>query len=224
MQNNNPTSAYFSCDRSEMLAFIKHPPSNVLELGCGEGVFGATLKKLFGCRVVGLEASAKAAAKAALVLDTVHVVNIEAFDFERLSETFDLVIANDVLEHLINPWNLLSCIRSIIKQDGCFVASIPNMRCYKVLLGLLFKGEWAYCDAGILDRSHLRFFTQKSMRQLFIDSGYTVESCCNVKPPKIKHFGKWLQYQLYPDLLTVQYGIIARPFPEVQHESPKLSR
>lgn len=211
MKNSDTPEAYYSCDRSEMLAFITGHPQTVLELGCGEGVFGAELKKRFGCRVVGIEASESAAREAIKRLDKVLVADINAMDFSCLEEKFDLIVANDVLEHLSDPWGVISRIRPHIAGDGRFVASIPNMRCYKVLLNLVFKAEWQYVEAGILDRTHLRFFTRKSMQTLFDENGYTVEKVSALRPPKIKHIGKWLQYQIYPDLLTVQYAVVAKP-------------
>jgi 2-polyprenyl-3-methyl-5-hydroxy-6-metoxy-1,4-benzoquinol methylase len=211
MKSSETPQEYYSCDRSEMLAFITGSPKSVLELGCGEGVFGAELNKRFGCRVVGIDSSESAALIAAKRIDQVHVADINSMDFSVLKENFDLVIANDVLEHLADPWGVVSRIRPHISAGGSFIASIPNMRCYKVLLDLLFKAEWRYVDAGILDRTHLRFFTRKSMQALFDESGYVVEQVSALRPPKIKHFGKWLQYQIYPDLLTVQYAVVAKP-------------
>lgn len=211
MKSTDTPEAYYSCDRSEMLEFITGNPKSVLELGCGEGVYGAELKKRFGCRVVGIEASEPVAREAAKRLDRVLVADLNTMDFSGLEEKFDLVVANDVLEHLSDPWAVVARIKPQISEGGRFIASIPNMRCYKVLLNLLFKAEWRYVEAGILDRSHLRFFTRKTMQALFDENGYIVEQVSALRPPKINHIGKWLQYQIYPDLLTVQYAVVAKP-------------
>lgn len=210
-QASSMPAAYYSCDRSEMLAFVTGRPGTILELGCGEGVFGAELKQRFSSTVIGIEASESAAVKARNLIDRVVVADIDTFDFARLECRFDLIIANDVLEHLGDPWGVVARLRPLLSDGGRFIASIPNIRCYKALFKLVFKGEWQYCDAGILDRSHLRFFTKSSIRKLFEDNGYRVETIEPLRPPKIGHIWKWLQYQIYPDLLTVQYGIAATP-------------
>jgi 2-polyprenyl-3-methyl-5-hydroxy-6-metoxy-1,4-benzoquinol methylase len=194
-----------------MLEYITGRPQTVLELGCGDGGVGAVLKKRFGCRAIGIEVSESAAEKARVNLDQVYVANIETMDLAELGGTFDLIIANDVLEHLIDPWAAVSRLRPLLNDGGKFVASMPNIRCYKALFKLVFKAEWQYCDAGILDRTHLRFFTKSSMRALFEDNGYRIETLEGLRPPRIRHIWKWLQYQLYPDLLTVQYAVVAVP-------------
>ena len=212
--------AYYCCDRSEMLAYITGEPRTILELGCGDGGVGAVLEKRFGCRAIGIEVSVAVAEKARAHLDQVYVDNIETMDLSGLDCRFDVIVANDVLEHLVDPWTAVSRLRPLLNDGGRFVASIPNIRCYKALFKLVFKAEWQYCAAGILDRIHLRFFTRSSIRALFEDNGYRIESLEALRPPKIRHIWKWLQYQLYPDLLTVQYAVVAVP----RKDLPELGR
>lgn len=209
MIHQTAEDAYYCCDRSEMLEYITGTPRTILEIGCGDGGVGAVLKKQFECMAIGIELSDAAAEKARVHLDHVYVDNIETMDLSGLGCTFDVIVANDVLEHLIDPWSAVSRLRPLLNDGGRFVASIPNIRCYKALFKLIFKAEWQYCDAGILDRTHLRFFTKSSIRALFEDNGYQIESIEALRPPRIRHIWKWLQYQLYPDLLTVQYAVVA---------------
>lgn len=90
---------------------------------------------------------------------------------------FDVVFFNDVLEHMVDPWAALVTTQPLITPGGCVVASLPNVRCYKVLDAFVRRGDFTYTDVGILDRTHLRFFTRSTMTDMFTSSGYEVMSC-----------------------------------------------
>jgi 2-polyprenyl-3-methyl-5-hydroxy-6-metoxy-1,4-benzoquinol methylase len=87
---------------------------------------------------------------------------------------FDCIVFNDVLEHLVDPWTVLRSIKVKLKSGGCVVASIPNVRHFSNLRQLILEKEWRYMDCGVLDRTHLRFFTEKSIRRMFEDCGYNL--------------------------------------------------
>lgn len=88
---------------------------------------------------------------------------------------FDLVVCNDVLEHMADPQKALATIRAKMAADGRLVGSLPNVRSVWVLLDLLFRRDWRYRESGVLDSTHLRFFTFKSARRLLTESGFEIE-------------------------------------------------
>ncbi len=90
------------------------------------------------------------------------------------AEGYDAIVCNDVLEHMAEPHLALASALRLLSADGVLVASIPNVRHVSVLGPLLLFGQWEYKESGILDKTHLRFFTKRSMRRLFEESGWTV--------------------------------------------------
>ncbi len=162
---------------SGLLEQIELAPRRVLDLGCFCGGTGRWLKRRFpGCEVIGVEMLEQAAALAAKAYDRVHVSTLEQLDFEKsgiLPGTFDAIIAADVLEHLYNPWQLLQRIRPLLSPEGALYVSLPNVRNLK-LLSEIAKGNFDYAGAGILDVTHVRFFTRKTAAQMLAETGYVV--------------------------------------------------
>ena len=97
------------------------------------------------------------------------VVNVNVEDDIDLfpGKVFDLILILDTLEHLLTPWNFLKKIKSKLSDNGSIVISIPNIRHYSIIINLFIKGEWEYEESGILDNTHLRFFTKKSLFKIF---------------------------------------------------------
>jgi 2-polyprenyl-3-methyl-5-hydroxy-6-metoxy-1,4-benzoquinol methylase len=98
------------------------------------------------------------------------------FPDDAPDRAFDCVVFNDVLEHLDDPWRVLRETSSLVAPGGSVVASIPKVRHYSVLLPLALHGRWTYRDSGILDRTHVRFFTRATMVELFETTGWRVEA------------------------------------------------
>ncbi|MHB8727191.1 MAG: class I SAM-dependent methyltransferase [Casimicrobiaceae bacterium] len=167
---------YFQAARSEMLRFVPVDVSRVLEVGCGAGTFGMVLKSKRPVEVVGIEAESDVAALARSRLDRVIVGDVELRDPDVPNGYFDALVFNDVLEHLRDPWAVLSRMRPFLRVGGYVIASIPNMRYFEVMKELVVRGEWRYVDEGVMDRTHLRFFTKKSMMDMFLDTGFTHQS------------------------------------------------
>lgn len=142
----------------------------VLELGPASGYMSAVLRER-GCTVVGIELDAAMAAQAAQFCERVIVGSLDTMDLEmELGEDrFDVIVAADVLEHLQDPLRALQSLRAFLKPDGYFVVSLPNIAHASVRLALL-DGRFQYQDLGLLDRTHLRFFTRESIAQLFDDA------------------------------------------------------
>jgi trans-aconitate methyltransferase len=159
---------YYSNSRKEL--FVLLPANlhaeNALDVGCGTGVAGRYLKDHYAVEnVVGLEKMPEIAARAAGQLDRVIVMDAESPDLPFQPDQFDLIVMADVLEHMVDPWKALERYRVFLKPEGLMLLSIPNIQHWRTV-SLLLMGQWNYTASGILDRTHLRFFTRKSVMDL----------------------------------------------------------
>jgi len=151
------------------------PATRVLEFGCATGYMTEVLKNRLGCTVTGVEISPEAAELAEQHAERVIVGDAEKIDYaaELAGEEFDVVLFADVLEHLKEPGDVLRRVRPFVAENGVVIASIPNIAHGSVRLALL-GGEFRYRDWGLLDDTHLRFFTRASIQDLFEETGYVV--------------------------------------------------
>lgn len=148
----------------------------VLDVGCATGYLAEVLAGR-GCEVVGIEADPDAARQAEEPCEKVLVGDVEEMDLERLlgGDTFDVIVFGDVLEHLKEPARVLQRLEGFLREDGHVVASIPNVAHGSVRLALL-RGEFRYRRLGLMDDTHLRFFTRESVERLFEDAGFLITS------------------------------------------------
>lgn len=155
----------------------------VLDIGCSQGYLGQSLRA-FGLEVWGIEPSAQAAEVAATRIDQVFNCSLEAFFTLHgpLAGRFDYLIFGDVLEHLTDPGETLDQCHRLLLPDGAVIASIPNIAHLAARL-MLLQGRWDYADFGLMDQTHLRFFTRSSIVALFTRSAYQVESMDRVELP-----------------------------------------
>ncbi len=206
--------AYFGESRPEMLPFVPQAAATVLDVGCSDGLFGASLKRRQRCEVWGVEMVAAAAEKAESRLDRVLANGFEEASLP--SRYFDCVIFNDCLEHLANPEAALALTRDLLNHGGVVVASIPNMRYFPVMTDLLLRRNWEYADYGVLDRTHLRFFTCNSVRTLFRNARFVVEQVTGINPYL---WGSPLPFKLLntalcgaiSDMRYQQFAVVAKP-------------
>jgi O-antigen biosynthesis protein len=155
----------------------------VIDFGCSTGTFAQLLTKK-GCHVTGVEVNPQAAKVAEQYCEQVIIADL---DFVSLAEivqdqTFDVAVFGDVLEHLRDPWKVLKQTRQLLKPEGYVVASIPNIAHGAIRLALL-RGSFEYSEMGILDNTHLRFFTRKTVEELFELSGFCVDVIERTKLP-----------------------------------------
>lgn len=145
---------------------------SLLDAGCGTGGGFADLRKN-GIRVVGVDSDRDVVAEARQVLDDAVELDLEQANWPRpFYQSFDAVVFADCLEHLRDPWTVLRSVRSLLTPSGVVVASIPNLRQVRVLIKLLI-GDWTYvAGPGIMANSHLRFFTRKTVQDMFHIAGY----------------------------------------------------
>ncbi len=155
--------------------------SNVLEFGCASGHMSKVLKEDLDCAVTAVELNEKSAEKAMGFCEKVVVGDIEALDFEKnFKKKFDVAIFSDVLEHLKDPNRILWNVRDMLAPEGFVLASIPNVTHASITLQMM-DGEFNYQALGILDRTHLRFFTRRGVEELFESSGYYIESVSSIR-------------------------------------------
>jgi 2-polyprenyl-3-methyl-5-hydroxy-6-metoxy-1,4-benzoquinol methylase len=180
-------SSYYEQSRPEVRPFIPSDTLRVLEIGCSEGGFMAGLKaERAGIYAVGIEPFAAAASKAARVFDRLVQAPVEQALEQLAGEpAFDCVVANDVLEHLVDPWVVLQGISRHLAPNGCVVASLPNVRHWPTLNALFLQGRWDYEESGVLDRTHLRFFTRHSLPELFERGGLALTTCTGVNAQEL---------------------------------------
>ena len=164
--------------RRDVMALVPAETRRLLDVGCSNGTLGAALKERDGARVTGIELDPAMAGQARTVLDTVHVGSVEDDTlFERLGdERYGCIVFADLLEHLVDPWKALGRFVERLEPDGVVVASLPNIRHYTTIRTLLFSGYWPYRDRGLHDRTHLRFFTLRNVRELFASAGLEVQA------------------------------------------------
>ncbi|MCP4216833.1 MAG: class I SAM-dependent methyltransferase [bacterium] len=153
---------------NESLVKVLQPVEGMrfLEVGCGAGAFGKAMKEKGAAYYAGIEIIPEVAKTASTVLDEVVVGDVENLVFPFPAESFDYLVFGDVLEHLKDPWNVLKHCLKFLKVDGIIAASIPNVNNIGVIAKLML-GSWKYEDSGILDKTHLRFFTLVQVMELF---------------------------------------------------------
>lgn len=206
--------AYFANARREIAPLLPAHAARVLEVGCGTGSTLRWLKDTGRCgETVGMELFESAAADARKHVDRVVVGDAEGLidgTFEAAS--FDLILCLDVLEHMVDPWAFVAHAEKLLKPGGTMIASIPNVRHLGVLLPLVFAGRWRYRSQGILDRTHLRFFTRESALALLTTEHLAVARWEHNLPPLVSRGGlvNLLSLGLLRDLLAVQYLVSAR--------------
>ncbi len=210
-------SDYYRNPRPEMLDIIPAEVSVLLEVGCGEGAFAANLKAVRAeagtpVEVWGVEMDETAAGKAAAVLDRVLQGDVAEVLSDLPAGHFDCIVLNDVIEHVPDPGALLRSLRPLLKPGGRLVASIPNVRYFFNVVDLAVHGRWDYTEEGILDRTHLRFFTRSSMIRLFEDCGFNVEATVGINPTGSVKFGlvNLLTLGRWSDMKYLQFACLAR--------------
>jgi 2-polyprenyl-3-methyl-5-hydroxy-6-metoxy-1,4-benzoquinol methylase len=207
--------SYYENPRHEMLPYVPTGTRAVLDIGCGAGAFAGLVKGRSAeapPEIWGIEMDPTAAALAGENLDRIMVGDAHDILPGLPTEKFDCVVLNDVLEHLLEPGELLARLRPALKPNAVIVASIPNVRYFFNVVDLAVHGRWDYTDEGILDRTHLRFFTRASMARMFQEAGYTVDQTVGINPTGSAKFklvnlltlGRW------SDMRYLQFAIVAR--------------
>lgn len=210
---------YYMFSRPEVLNLIPNHSKRVLELGCGMGAMAIDLKEKYNCEVIGIEIDSSVAEFAKHNLDTVYSADVEDFDLSKLG-TFDCIVCADVLEHLRDPWKIVKELTALLNDGGQLVISLPNIANIEIIKELM-QADFSYRDAGLLDRTHLRFFTRKTLHTLFpenlvikILSGTTIaySEADHLLAANLGHIGKSFSLDtdsLSTDAFIYQFLIVA---------------
>lgn len=206
---------YYQNVRPEMLDFIPADSRTLLDVGCGEGYFSQQLKQSRGMEVWGIEVVEARARVAVARLDTVLVGDVGTLISELPVSFFDVAVFNDVLEHLLDPFDVLARIKTCLTPQGVVVSSIPNIRFYPTFFELAAHCEWEYEESGILDSTHLRFFTERSIRKMYERLGYEVLRHEGInrleRMPRRYWVANALANRRFLDMQFAEFATVARP-------------
>jgi 2-polyprenyl-3-methyl-5-hydroxy-6-metoxy-1,4-benzoquinol methylase len=195
------SSEYYENNRNEIVELIPSKYNKILEIGCGSGEFRANLKN--ECEYWGIEINEIAGKKAKMNLTKVIVGDYFKIYKSLPDNYFDLVICNDIIEHM-NDHNLFfKTIKKKMTEKGFLIGSIPNVRFYSNLFRLLILKDWKYQDAGILDNTHLRFFTKKSLTRALLENGFSIDKLKGINGTKFSLFSANL---ILKNILILLFG------------------
>ena len=193
--------AYYQCQRQEVYELAPASVKRVLEIGCAAGRFRLNFHEqveYWGVEPV-REAAEQAQCKGIKVLCGTY----DAVCGQLPDGYFDLVVCNDVIEHVSDPESFLVSLRDKLATGGTFIGSIPNVRFWGNLLNLLVRRDWKYEDSGVLDKTHLRFFTVRSFRRLMKSAGFHLSLLRGIESTRMKI----LKVIFSPILLFVGFDI-----------------
>jgi 2-polyprenyl-3-methyl-5-hydroxy-6-metoxy-1,4-benzoquinol methylase len=173
---NSKNKSYFSFIRKDIAPLLPKKCGDVIELGCGDGGTLDWLKKSgYAQNTTGMELCEEPASLARKQVDHVIEGNIELTIKKLNHQSYDLVLCLDVLEHLVDPWTVVQELYMLLRPGGSIIISLPNVRNYTVLLPLLFNGTWRYQKDGIMDRTHLRFFSRNGAKKILTNNGFIIK-------------------------------------------------
>lgn len=202
---------------------VEYVPSfcrKVLDVGCAAGIFGASIRERTNCEVWGVESNAACIPKAEQNINKV-LHGYFGPELALPSGYFDCIVFNDVLEHMPDPCGTLRFARNLLCKGGCIVASIPNIRHFPTVWRLVIGGEWEYGEFGILDKTHLRFFTRLSIIRLFHEAGFRIQRIDGINsfvslqsddPCLWRRYSlfSWLPISSVKDMRYQQFAIVAK--------------
>ena len=206
------SQSYFNRARLDILPLFPEGVGRVLEVGCGNGATLDYLKKSGMAKEVhGMELMMALEAEAREKVDFLWVGDAVELVKTLEPRQYDVILCLDVLEHLVDPWSFLSSLQGLLVPGGCVIASIPNLRTLPVLWHLAVGGRFDYASQGIMDQTHLRFFTKKTALSLMGSGGLTVVDWRR-SPMARGSKSQWFNFftlGLFRDFLTEQYLVKA---------------
>lgn len=169
--------AYQASARPEVHACLPPKATRVLDVGCNDGSFGAFLRTRYpDAEIWGVEPNED---QARLARERLDKVIVDYYDpgpsMLESAGVFDLITFNHVIEHIYDPWVMLEQTSQLLAPRGNVAAVVPNVRYAPFLANVVVRGEWEYVDSGLLDRTHIRFFTRRSITHLFEGAGFELE-------------------------------------------------
>jgi 2-polyprenyl-3-methyl-5-hydroxy-6-metoxy-1,4-benzoquinol methylase len=201
---------YYFNIRDDLIRLIPPQAKSILEVGCAGGMTGKALREKGFKEIVGIEVNEEVTQTGRPYYDKLIVGDVEKISLPFEKEHFGCILYGDVLEHLLDPWLVLTNHHVFLKKGGTIVCSIPNIRHYRIIKKLVFKGEWEYTKKGIIDKTHLRFFTLDSIRRMLGKAGFEIKSIIKSSSGAywLKLLNRLLRDRLI-DFLVRQYIVVA---------------
>jgi len=212
--SENERVEYFSHGRDDIVSILPENCKNILDVGCGAGGLGRNIKSQRNdIRITGLELDSRSAAIASQFYDQVIECDLN-LDIPLVeNDSFDCIILADVLEHLINPWLVLERLLSFLDEGGYVICSLPNIRNIFVINDLI-EGSWSYRNAGILDRTHLRFFTKSTAEYMLQQKGLCLLKTLPILSSQAETDKVFIQSSIKEDIQGDNFTIYSLPVEE----------
>jgi 2-polyprenyl-3-methyl-5-hydroxy-6-metoxy-1,4-benzoquinol methylase len=211
---------YFTNIRMDIISLIpKKSNQKILEVGAGSGNTLLYIKQNgLASEVMGVELiHIPGSTQGHELIDKFQIANIEQEEINASKQYFDVIICADVLEHLVDPWSTVKKISSHLKKEGILIVSMPNLREWKTLSKLVFRGDFSYNpEGGIMDKTHLRFFCKKNiihlltnseLKPIYIRPNFMLEF---LKQGKKRRLINKFTFGLFENFLAVQYLVIVK--------------
>lgn len=211
---DNKSDTYYINTRKDLYPFIPQHLTKTLDVGCATGVFSRYLKQKYNNETWGIEMHQDSANVAKENLNKVLTGSFDEVKDKLPIDYFDCVFFNDVLEHMPYPEECLSFVKKNLSNQGVVFISLPNIRYIGVMREFILKKDWKYRDSGIMDKTHLRFFTKKSMVRMVESCGYSVQSIQGINSISkfcLTSILNKLLFDYIEDTRFKQYVIIAKP-------------
>lgn len=210
-KNNN---LYYNNSRPEIVELIEGHNNIILDVGCGAGGLADSLKNTGRCSsIYGIEIDEEASAKARTLMNDVYNVDLNQIRLAGVIDklylkSFDYIICADILEHLIDPYMVVTDLIHYLKPGGKLIISIPNVRHWTVLVSLVLRGKWDYQCDGILDMTHLRFFTKSTAVSLVRTAGLKLLSTQGLTSFKGRMLNR-ITFEILSEFVSTQYVLVS---------------
>jgi 2-polyprenyl-3-methyl-5-hydroxy-6-metoxy-1,4-benzoquinol methylase len=202
--------------RLDVIPSVPESAGVVLDVGGGTGATAGYLKRLGRATRAGTVDLVRAESPDPdLDFQLAGDLDDDSFVESMIAEegSFDTILCLDVLEHLVDPWRVVERLHQSLRPGGALIVSVPNVRHYRVSGGLLFRGRWHLQDAGICDRTHLRFFVRDTAIELATHSGLVLEDVATPLPERrtqLVRLFRRITFGLFNNLISVRYVIRVR--------------
>ena len=213
---NEKAKTYFTNSRKDLISLLPEKQGlHVLELGAGGGDTLMDLKRSgLAARVVGVELfTLENTFQRDPLIDQFIIGNVESMELPLEPNSFDAVLMGDVLEHLIDPWSAVLKVSRLVKPGGLMIASIPNVRSTEAFRKIFLKGDFAYAERGLFDKTHYRWFCRKNMIELMTPENFNLVSVTsNLEFKNGSRTGKLnrLTLRMFEEFLTLQFITVSQ--------------
>jgi 2-polyprenyl-3-methyl-5-hydroxy-6-metoxy-1,4-benzoquinol methylase len=200
--------SYYSNPRTDMVTSLPDPLGRVLDVGCGSGSTGVLLRARGPESMIGVEIVPEAAALARSAYDQVLVGSVEQV-LSQVEGPIDTVLCYDVLEHLVDPWEVLRQLRELAAPGARLHVSVPNARHLSLAYDVYLRGSFAYSAHGHRDNTHLRWFTPRDIETAIANAGFDVVYSASAPLPVWRAALGRLTHGLSSQFLSMQWQVLA---------------